>query len=232
MQIRKGSREDEFEEEGSGSGSGEEDEGSDDGEPEEGDMQDAVHGAAAALASLQNPLDMQDALQEVKKQIATLVYTSQVAEHFQSIVEDPEAGVFAAREAEEIVQLFHRCMVSEHSVYKDNDWVLGARRDACGACTSLVLEAEEDDVQITMTWYWRYDEQEGFVEEFSLVQDADEEEEEEGYEEEEEEIEVFDDVPAAQYPHRDAPPPLPPSEGNEDEEEDEIEVFDDVPAAQ
>jgi hypothetical protein len=39
-------------------------------------------------------------------------------------------------------------MVIDHQVHKDNEWTIGGRRSACGASTTIFLQALDDQEEI------------------------------------------------------------------------------------
>ena len=112
----------------------------------------------------------------MKEQIKTLLHTAQVDEMFRRVIDcsDQDYAPFLPSELSKLKTLFNRCTVVSHNVFKDNEWVLGPRRDVCGASTCIALAGPEGEhVPLLLTWYFRDDEQDGFVEEFSLVIDGD-----------------------------------------------------------
>ena len=154
------------------------------GEGEEVEIEDVVDSAMEQLVSLPEPEDVEEAMEVIKSRVKTLLYTQRVSNSFFSVLEN-EACPFPSKERKLLPALFQKCRVLEHVVYKDGEWTLSGRRDVCGASTSIEIGGEDEDessprIQVTMTWYWRADEEEGCVEEFSLVIDPDDDADSEG----------------------------------------------------
>jgi hypothetical protein len=141
-------------------------------------IDDAVSQTMMALGELESPEAVEEAFAEIKGQVKVLLYTACVGKLFGKCLEAGSEGPFPERNRPSLVDLFHRCTIHEHNVFKDNEWTLGSRRDACGASTTLIIRGEEEDegdeglfLQFILTWYWRSDEEHGFWEEFSLVRE-------------------------------------------------------------
>ena len=61
---------------------------------------------------------------------------------------------------------------------QDNEWTLGPRREPCGANTTVefVNKSSTMGVRMCFEWYWRNDDDEGFVEDYSLsIEDGEDE---------------------------------------------------------
>jgi hypothetical protein len=162
---------------------GEEEEGSDSQDEMGSDMQQAVDDAVsqtmAVLGSLPSPADVEDAFAEIKSQVHVLLYTASIGKQFGKCLELETGGPFPEQSHSNLVDLFHRCTIHQHSVFKDNEWTIGSRRDACGASTSLLIRFDDDEtsmMHLTFTWYWQPEEGYGFREEFSLARDENEDE--------------------------------------------------------
>lgn len=91
---------------------------------------------------------------------------------FKAVLEtDSPTKPFTESEKLPAQKLFSRCSVTSHGVFRDDEFTLGPRRDICGAATTIEIanKAEDAEVSISLVWYWRHDEEEGWVEEYELT---------------------------------------------------------------
>ncbi|KAJ1484438.1 hypothetical protein T484DRAFT_2021102 [Baffinella frigidus] len=162
--------------------------GGDDMSVDEGEaISEAVDLSMQCFGSLSSPSAVLEAFDAVKAQVKTLLFTAQVGETFGRVIESGETDFvpFLPFELGKLKKLFSRCTIISHEVFKDREWVLGPRKDVCGATTSIALSGPEGvHVPLLLTYYFQEDEKEGFVEEFSLAIDGDDEDGEMGSEDE------------------------------------------------
>ena len=101
---------------------------------------------------------------QVKSQVKMLLFRAQVGETFGRVIESGETDFdpFLPFELGKLKNLFSRCTIISHEVFKDHEWVLGPRKDVCGATTSIALSGPEGmHVPLLLTYYFQEDEKEG-----------------------------------------------------------------------
>ena len=94
----------------------------------------------------------------------TLLFTAQVGETFGRVIESGETDFvpFLPFELGKLKKLFSRCTILSHEVFKDHEWVLGPRKDVCGASTSIALAGPEGaHIPLLLTYYFQEDDKEG-----------------------------------------------------------------------
>ena len=137
----------------------------------------AVEHATNIIASMPSLEVVQDVLQEVKSRIRCLLYSGEVGLLFKEVMMcDDKINPFTKQERTHLNTVFNKCSVDSHETFKDNECTLTTRKEICGASTTFVCHGRDGGARMfTMTWYWRPDEELGFIEEFSLVYKCEEE---------------------------------------------------------
>jgi hypothetical protein len=137
---------------------------------DEQEFHEAVASATSIITSMSSLEAVEDAFNEVKHRVQALVYSTRVGQMFSRVIDSKqELNPFKKQDKAHLKSLFQRCSVLAHEVFKDSEWTLSSRREACGATTTFGCEANEEMIIFVMTWYWRPDEEMGFFEEFSLT---------------------------------------------------------------
>ncbi|MFM7857690.1 MAG: hypothetical protein ACKO96_38655, partial [Flammeovirgaceae bacterium] len=114
---------------------------------------------------------VEDVYHEVKNQVKCMLYESYIDDILERVMNsDKKLNPFSTQDAITLKAVYRNCSVISHAVFKDNERTISTGQRVCGATTTLLMETEDEPIIFIMTWYWRRDDQQGFVEEFSLVQ--------------------------------------------------------------
>jgi len=104
------------------------------------------------------------AREQLKKQVLTVQYMASLNKIVANILgyDGSVEAPFPKADRNALADLFQRCSVVQHSVFKDNEWTLGPRREPCGANTTLEMVDKKGAMSATIVfeWYWRNDEDE------------------------------------------------------------------------
>jgi hypothetical protein len=131
----------------------------------------AVEHATNIIASMPSLEAVQDVMQEVKSRVRCLVYSGEIGLLFKQVLMcDDKINPFKKPERSQLNAIFNRCSVDAHETFKDSECTLTLRKEVCGASTTFICHGRNGGACVfTMTWYWRPDEEMGFMEEFSMV---------------------------------------------------------------